>query len=71
MPGRCRAVFDAHAGADFIEGEQATGLSVFWCEAVSELRTVGGQQFDDPDWRGQLEPTHEPAEAKVPFAGAQ
>ena len=49
-------MLDAHAGADFIEGMQATGLPVFWCETVSELRTVVGQQFDDPGRRGQLEP---------------
>ena len=56
MPGRCQAVFDAHGGADFIEGVLATGLPVLCCEAVGELRTVVGQQFDDPGRRGQLEP---------------
>lgn len=59
MPGRCRAVFDALGGADFIEGVLATGLPVFCCEAVGELRTVVSQQFDDPDRRGQLEPAQE------------
>jgi hypothetical protein len=49
-------VFDAHGGADFIEGVLATGLPVFCCEAVGELRTVVGWHFDDPDRRGQLEP---------------
>ena len=56
MPGRCQAVLDAHAGADFIEGVLATGLPVFCGEAVGELRTVVSQQFDDPDRRGQFEP---------------
>lgn len=70
MPGQCQAVFEAHVSGDFIECELATGLPVFCCEAVGELRTVVRQQFDDPDRRGQLEPAHEPAEAKVPFAGA-
>jgi hypothetical protein len=63
-------VFDAHAGADFIEGALANGLPVFCCEAVGELRTVVGQQLDDPDRRGQLQPAHEPAEAKVPITCA-
>ena len=56
MPGRCQTVFHAHGGADFIEGVLATGLPVFCCEAVGELRTVVSQQFDDPDRRGQLAP---------------
>lgn len=56
MPGRCQAVFDTHGGADFIESVLATGLPVLCCEAVGKLRTVVGQQFDDPDPRGQLEP---------------
>jgi hypothetical protein len=70
MSWRGQAVFDTHGGADFIEGVLATGLFVFCREAVGELRTVVGQQFDDPDRRGQLEPSHEPAEAKVPFTCA-
>ena len=40
MPGRCQAVFDTHGGADFIEGMLATGLPVFCCGAVGELRTL-------------------------------
>ena len=56
MPGRCQAVLDAHAGADFIEGVLATGRPVFCGEAVGELRAVVCQQFDYPDRRGQLEP---------------
>ena len=59
MPGRCQAVFDAHGGADFIEGVLATGLPVLCCEAVGELRAVVGQQFNDLDRRGQLEPAQE------------
>ena len=54
MPGRCQAVFDAHGGADFVEGVLATGRPVFCGEAVGELRTVVGQKFDDPDRLGQL-----------------
>lgn len=34
----------------------ATRLPAFCCEAVGELRTVVGQQFDDSGSRGQLEP---------------
>ena len=49
-------MFNALGGADFIGGVLATGLSVFCGEAVSDLRNVVSQQFDDPDWRGQLEP---------------
>lgn len=49
-------MFDAQANADFIECVLATGLPVFCGEAVGELRTVVGQQFDDPDRRAQLEP---------------
>ena len=56
MPGLFQSVFDAHAGADFIECVLPTGLPVFCCEAVGELRAVVGRQFDDPDRRGQLEP---------------
>ncbi len=59
MPGRCQAVFDTLGGADFIEGVPATGLPVFCCEAVVELRAVVGQQFNDLDRRGQLEPAQE------------
>jgi len=47
-------VFDAHGGADFVEGVLATGRPVFCGEAVGELRTVVGQKFDDPDRLGQL-----------------
>ena len=49
-------MLDTHDGADFIEGVLATRLPVLCCEAVSELRAVVGQQFDDPDWPDQLEP---------------
>lgn len=56
MPGRCQAVFDTHGGADFIKGVLATGLPVFCCEVVGELRAVVGQQFNDLDRRGPLEP---------------
>ena len=52
-------MFDAHGGADFIEGVLATGLPVLCCEAVGELRAVVGQQFNDLDRRGQLEPAQE------------
>ena len=38
------------------EGVLATGLPVFCCEAAGDLRTVVGQQFDDPDRRVPLEP---------------
>jgi len=41
------------------EGVLAAALPVFCCEAVGELRTVVGQQFDDPDRRDQLEPAQE------------
>ena len=56
MPGRCQAVFHAHGGADFIECVLTPGLPVFCCEAVGELRAVVGQQFNDLNRRGQLEP---------------
>lgn len=59
MPGRRQAMFDAHVGANLIEGVLAAGLPVFCGESVGELRAVVGQQFDDLDWRGQLEPTQE------------
>jgi hypothetical protein len=49
-------VFDAHGGADLIEGVLTAGRPVLCGEAVGELRTVASQQFDDPDRRGQLEP---------------
>lgn len=49
-------MFDAHASTDFTEGVLAAGLPVCCGEAASDLRTVVGQQFDDPNRRGQLEP---------------
>lgn len=56
MPEKCQAVFDAYADVDFIEGVPATTLPAFGGDAIGGLRTVVGQQFDDPGRRGQLEP---------------
>ena len=56
MSGQCQAVFDAYAGVDFIEGVPATTLPAFGGDAIGGMRTVVGQQFDDPGRRGQLEP---------------
>jgi hypothetical protein len=38
------------------EGVLDAALHVCCGEAASELRTVDGQQIDDPERRGQLEP---------------
>lgn len=59
-------MFEAHVSGDFIECVLAIGLPVFCCEAVGELRTVVGQQFDDPDRRSQLDP---PLEVDDSFVG--
>lgn len=59
MTGRRQAVFDAHAGADFVEHMLAAGLLVFACEAVRELRAIVSEDLADFDGRSLLEAAQE------------
>ena len=59
MTWRCQAVFDAHAGADFVEHMSAAGLLIFVRETVRELRAIVGQDLADFDGRSLFETAQE------------